>query len=419
MSQTVIALYDDFTTARRVVEDLVDAGFSRNNISIVANDASGEYSRYLADHDMDEDDVSAGEGAGFGAVVGALVGLGAALIPGIGPVLAAGPFAAAAMAGLGAAAGAATGGIVAGLVDLGVPEEEANYYAEGIRRGGTMVSITTDESSVNRAQDIMNRHNPIDLEGRATSWRESGWTGYSERAAPYTVDAISSERDRWRTMDVGEQEHIDVVEEQLQVGKREIEGGGVRVRKYMTAQPVEEQIRLREEHVRVERRPVDRPASESDFDTFREGVIEVTEHREEPIVSKTARVVEEVLVDKDVTERTETVRDTVRRTDVEVEQMSGEARSTMGTGMRNFESYEPGWRTHYNANFSSSGTYEQFAPAYRYGYNLATNDRYRHGDWTTIEPEARHYWEERNPGTWDRFKNAVRQAWMDVKDTFD
>ena len=94
MSQTVIALYDHFETARRVVEDLVDAGYDRDNISIIANDASGEYARYIDRDVHDDDDVSAGEGAGFGAVVGTLVGLGVALIPGIGPVIAAGPFAA-------------------------------------------------------------------------------------------------------------------------------------------------------------------------------------------------------------------------------------------------------------------------------------------------------------------------------------
>src|SRR3954467_15548049 len=120
MAKTVVALYDNFDTARNAVEALVDAGFTRGDISLVANDASGKYADYVND-----DDVSAGEGAGFGAVVGALVGLGVALIPGIGPVLAAGPLAAALMAGIGAASGAVTGGIVAGLVDFGIPEEHA------------------------------------------------------------------------------------------------------------------------------------------------------------------------------------------------------------------------------------------------------------------------------------------------------
>src|SRR5215207_925142 len=167
MNKTIVALYEDFPTARRVVEDLVDAGFSRDTISLMANDASGEYAGYL---DADSEDISAGEGAGFGAIVGTLVGLGVALIPGVGPVLAAGPLAAALMAGIGAAAGAATGGIVAGLVDFGIPEDEAHVYAEGVRRGGTLVSVTVDESYLNRAEEIMNRYSPIDIDRRATAW---------------------------------------------------------------------------------------------------------------------------------------------------------------------------------------------------------------------------------------------------------
>jgi len=178
MTQTVIALYDDFGTARNVVEDLVESGFSRENISIVANDSSGEYARYLEDNDMD-DDVSADEGAGFGAVVGGLIGLGVALIPGIGPVLAAGPFAAAAMAGLGAAAGAVTGGLAASLIDLGVPESQVDYYGEAIRRGSAMVSVVTDDARINQAVRVLNRHNPYDLEHRSRQWGSEGWKGYA------------------------------------------------------------------------------------------------------------------------------------------------------------------------------------------------------------------------------------------------
>lgn len=408
MSQTVVALYDDFDTARDVVEDLVEAGYNRDNISLVANDASGEYARYI---DADGDDVSAGEGAGFGAVVGGLIGLGVALIPGIGPVIAAGPFAAAAMAGLGAATGAVTGGIVGGLVDMGVPEEEAGYYAEGLRRGGTLVSVTTDDATVSRAQQIMNRHNPIDLEKRASMWRESGWTSYDASAAPYTTDQMTTERTLYNTVDTAGEQRFEVVEEELQVGKREVEGGGVRVRSYVTSRPVEEQIRLREEHVRVERHPVDRPATEADFNTFKEGVMEVTERHEEAIINKQARVIEEVVIGKEATERTETIRDSVRRTDVEVENLGA-----TNTRYQPYETYETRWRTDYTNNYGNSGySYEQFSPAYRYGYSLATNNDYSGWDWNRLEPEARRHWEERNPNTWEQFKMAVQRAWNDVR----
>lgn len=409
MSKTVIALYDDFETARDVVEDLVEAGFRRENISLIAPDTEGEYSRWIETQQVeDDDDVSAGEGAGFGAVVGALVGLGVALIPGIGPVVAAGPFAAAALAGLGAAAGAVTGGIVGALVDMGVPEEEAHWYAEGLRRGATMVSITTDDTAVSRAQDIMNRHNPINLERRATTWRETGWNRFETQAEPYSTSMIAQERERFGMPE--DEAHFDVVEEELEVGKRQVETGGVRVRSYVTAKPVEEEIRLREEHVHVERRPVNRPATEADIDAFKEGVIEMTEHAEQPVVAKHARVIEEVVIEKDVTEHTETVRDEVRRTDVEVERMAGRE------NIERYETYEPRFRNTWNTRYSNRGyTYDQYRPAYRYGYTLATNPRYTNQDWNRIEPDARRYWEERNPGTWEEFKDAIHDAWMEVR----
>lgn len=419
MSQTVIALYDDFPTARSVVEALVDAGFDRDDISMIANDANNEYARYIDDNG---DDVSAGEGAGFGAVVGTLAGLGVALIPGIGPVLAAGPFAAAAMAGLGAAAGAVTGGIVAGLVDLGVPEEEAGYYAEGLRRGGTMVSVVTDDANVARAQQIMNTYNPVDLEGRSRTWRESGWTGFSHDAEPYSYDQLNAERSQYATMnttnmgtdrvrDLDGEEHIDIVEEELQVGKREVDRGGVRVRSYVTTRPVEEQVRLRDETVHVERRPVNREATAADIDAFQEGTIEVTEHDEEAIVTKRARVIEEVVIGKTVEERTETIRDEVRRTDVEVENLG-----STSTRFQPMTTYETGWRSDYDTNYANTGySYDQYVPAYRYGYTLATNNQYEGWDWNRVEPEARRHWEERNPDTWEQFKNAVQRAWYDIR----
>ncbi|HEX8746221.1 MAG TPA: YsnF/AvaK domain-containing protein [Pyrinomonadaceae bacterium] len=118
---------------------------------------------------------------------------------------------------------------------------------------------------------------------------------------------------------------IPVVEEELRVGKREVEKGGVRVTSKVTETPVEEEVRLREEHVNVERRPVDRPVSSAD-NAFREGTIEVTERAEEAVVAKNARVVEEVVVNKDVNKRTEQVRDVVHRTDVDVQKIEGESK---------------------------------------------------------------------------------------------
>ncbi|MBC7814408.1 MAG: DUF2382 domain-containing protein [Burkholderiales bacterium] len=406
-----IGLYDDMETAQDVLQDLVDAGFSRENISIVANDANGEYANYV---NAGDGDVSSGEGAGFGAVVGTLVGLGVALIPGIGPVLAAGPLAAALMAGIGAAAGAVTGGVTAGLVDLGVPSEDADYYAEGIRRGGVLVTAHAADSSAEEVQSIMERHHPIDLEERSSSWREEGWSGFDASAEPYTASSTTSKTPATRaststsmphTVEAGDQAKIDIVQEELQVGKRDVERGGVRVKSYMVSTPVEESVSLREEHVTVERNPVNRPATSADLNAFVEGTIEVTEHAEEAVVAKTARVVEEVVIGKEASQRTEQIHDEVRRTEVEVEQIAGRA----------FETYDSGFRTHYTSNYGSSGrTYDQYMPAYRYGYTLANDSRYSSGSWSNVEANARRDWETRNQGPWEDFKDAVRHGWETI-----
>jgi len=133
------------------------------------------------------------------------------------------------------------------------------------------------------------------------------------------------------TRDIGTEEGelaIPVVEEELRVGTREVESGGVRVDTRVEETPVEEQVTLREERVHVDRRPVDRPASDADFDRVQEGAVEVRERREEAVVDKQARVVEEVVINRDVEERTETIRDTVRRTDVDVDETPGRTSTT-------------------------------------------------------------------------------------------
>ncbi|HYI49932.1 MAG TPA: YsnF/AvaK domain-containing protein, partial [Allosphingosinicella sp.] len=134
-----------------------------------------------------------------------------------------------------------------------------------------------------------------------------------------------------------EEEHVPIVEEQLRVGKREVERGGARVRSYVREVPVHEQVNLREEHVSVERRPVgERSAvaglSGNNEDTFRDRTIEMTERSEEAVVAKEAQVREELVVKKTAEERTEQIDDNVRRTEVEVDEnlRGSEDRSAFG-----------------------------------------------------------------------------------------
>ena len=184
--------------------------------------------------------------------------------------------------------------------------EDASHYSEAVSRGGTVVTVDagTDEVA-DRAAAIMDRYGADVDEQDAGSQS----TGYEEGRA---------------NLAEGTEARVPVVEEELQVGKREVERGRVRIRSRVIERPVEEVVRLREERVRVERRPVNRPVTEDDLQSFRSGAIEITERAEVPVIAKEARVVEEVAISKEVGERTETVRDTVRRTDVDVQETGSE-----------------------------------------------------------------------------------------------
>ena len=404
---TVTALYDDMTSAKAAVADLVSAGFRREDISLIANDADKTYASYTTG--TYEEDVDGDEGAGFGAIIGALVGFGAMLIPGIGPVVAAGPLAAALLgSGIGAAAGAVTGGLTASLVDTGIDEEDAGYFSEGVRRGGVLVVAHVNDEQAERVVTILNTHSPVDIHNRADQWRSSGWTGFTEEATPLPVETIKQERTLYstpvaRTADVADGTKLQVVQEEVQVGKREVEKGGVRVHSYVTERPVQTDVNLREEHVSVERVPVNRAATQADFATGEES-FEVKEMAEEAVVQKQARVVEEVVVRKDVNEHTETINETVRRKDVDVENVASTDTS--------FDTYANRFQTHYKTSYGSLGRdYNYYMPAYRYGYTLANDPAYRGRDWSYVESAARTRWEEDNDTLWDDIKDAVRYGW--------
>lgn len=410
MTKTVIGTYSNVETAIEVVNDLVNAGFQRNTISVIANDPDQRYASYV-DQDsgsMDDTAKGAGIGAAIGGLGGLLVGLGALAIPGIGPVIAAGPLAAA-LAGAGV--GAVTGGIIGALIDLGIPEESAHVYAESVRRGNALVAAQVPDNRVDEASRIMQRTGLIDIEREAESWRSSGWNRFEyEDTATTTTGTMNRPRNR---TDLRDDETIEVVEEDLQVGKRAVDTGGVRVTSHVREVPVEEDVHLRQEHVEVERRPVNRPATAADLNTMRDQTIEVRETQEQPVIGKEARVVEEIRVNKDVEEHTEKVRDTVRRTEVDVEKLGGSGHTTE---WRAYESYDPDFRTHFQSNYSRiGGSFDRFQPAYRYGYSLATDERYRDRNWNEIEPEARRAWNSQNQNTWEDFKDAVQYSWDKVR----
>lgn len=186
--------------------------------------------------------------------------------------------------------------------------EEQGYYSEAVRRGAAVVAVDApSEPQLQKAQTILQGFGPIDMNQRAEQWRQSGWSGFDPDAAPISAEEQGREG-----------QAIPVIREDLQVGKRAIDNGSVRVVKRVSETPVTQVVPLRQERASIVRRPVDRAATAADF---KETVVEVRESEEQPVVGKTARVVEEVTVGKEATEHEEKVSDTVRRTDVEVQRV--------------------------------------------------------------------------------------------------
>jgi uncharacterized membrane protein len=299
MAKTVIGLFDSVDDARRVVQELIDHGFESDDISIVTRE-NGQYITERGDEGTSGAALGAGAGATVGGLGGLMVGLAALAIPGIGPVIAAGPLATAlAGAGLGAAAG----GIIGALTDLGIPEKAAHYYAEGVRRGGALVSVETEDDDAGEAAEIMARYGEVDIDERVERWRESGWT------------------------------HFDP-----------------NIRPYQATDP--------------------RPFIDPNTGPYRSSE----------------------------------------------ERMAGERQTVPPTDYRDYDAYDADFRSHYTTSLASHGyPYDRWAPAYRYGYDLASDRRYTRSDWTTIEPEAQRRWDERHQGTWEEFKDTVRYAWDKVR----
>jgi uncharacterized protein (TIGR02271 family) len=221
-----------------------------------------------------------------------------------------------------------------GLNGVYMSNEDRHAYGEGLRRGGYLLcaEVGSDEDA-DRIVRLLEESAGVDLEERQQSWRSEGWqpqasqssqsaAGGGQSAGAQTVGSVVAE------------ERIPVVEEELRVGKREVARGGARVRSYVREIPVQEQVTLREEHVNVERRPVDQSApvaaAAGGADLLQERTIEMRETAEEAVVQKVANVREEVVVRKTVEERSERIEDTVRRTEVEVDDHAGGQRSAFG-----------------------------------------------------------------------------------------
>lgn len=194
-------------------------------------------------------------------------------------------------------------------------DDDAQRYHHVARSAGSIVTVHCQSSeSAHKAASILDEAGALDVDERAaqTGYQNSATTSRNADTNTTTEDGMTAE----------------VIEENLQVGKRTEQTGGVRLRSRIVERPVEASVRLREEHVVVNRIPVNRPANEADFQAFKEGQMEITESAERAVVAKEAHVVEEVSLGKQVTEREETIHDTVRNTEVDIEQLPGASTAT-------------------------------------------------------------------------------------------
>lgn len=196
--ETIVGVYDDFKSAHKAINDLTNDGISRDDIGLAVNNSGreGEYSN-LETNIQHYEDVSGSQGGVFGGVMGGLAGAAVALtaiaIPGIGPIIAAGPLVTllggATGAVIGGTAGAISGGVAASLIHLGISDDEAGYYAEAIQRGNALVTVTArDENQAALISDILRRYQPVNLKRRADEWREKGWQGFDRSQEPVTND---------------------------------------------------------------------------------------------------------------------------------------------------------------------------------------------------------------------------------------
>jgi uncharacterized protein (TIGR02271 family) len=340
--RTVIGLFRDSIEAKETIADLQKLGARAQDISVVAP-------------------------AGTSPMGGGLQ-LAPFEVPGLGRVAACGPVSTYLTQ---TTPQGSTEGIISAIVEMGVSDAEARRYVDFVRDGYTLEAVDIEDAKANEALAIMREHSVSRTEDR------------SRDAARAEGDSV-----------------FPVIVEELDIGKREVKTGGVRATSRVKEIPAEQEVTLREERIDVERRAVDRPLGE-EGDAFRERTVEVVATSEEPVITKRARVIEEVVIHHDVKSKTETVHDTVRRTDVEVEPFDASH-----------------FKEHFESQYARSNEGEDFSsyrPAYELGSEMRTDTRFSGKEWESVEPHAKRTWETRNPGTWDRFKDAVKHAWEQAK----
>lgn len=292
MALTIIGIFDDASEAQQAVEALVSNGFSRSSIDLSAGrynetttgsttTGSMTTGEVFPDRHVNTSGTRTEEFVDDAKDVGSGIG-----------------------------------GFFSSLFG-GDDDDTSRRYSTVADRGSVVTVHAQTQDEAERAADILDDNGAVDVNERAAAYGYANTTGFND--VPQARTAVDGDQT------------INVIEENLQVGKQTVETGGVRVRSRIVERPVEEHLRLRTERVIVQRNPVNRPVSTTDLDAFTEGDITLTERAERAVVAKEAHVVEEVTIGKQVEEHDEVIRDTVRKTDVEIEQINPTTTTTNTT----------------------------------------------------------------------------------------
>lgn len=290
---------------------------------------------------------------------------------------------------------------------FGNNDQEYERYQTAVTGGRTIVAIDTTEDRMERTADLLDRHNPLSVNAEPAS---SGAAVPRAASAQASVPRTASAQAGGPAASPGNQTgSIPVVEEDINVGKRTFIRGGVRVYSRVVEEPFSEDVHLRDEEAYVQREPADRPVKAGEVRAGNE-VIEVKEYAEEPVVEKRARVVEDVYVGKNVNERTETVQDKVRHTEVDVQPLQQE-RASRSSSPGSIEDSD--YRRHFQQNYGSAGgNYDTYAPAYQYGESSARDPRFQGRKFSDVEPDLRSEYQTKYPGgSWEKMKDSVRYGW--------
>ena len=355
--ETVVGVFNDTPTAQAAIKQLKNAGFRSEDIGVLMQNKEG--AKDLANQTGTKAGADAGKGAVAGGLLGGLggllVGIGALAIPGIGPVVAAGPLAAGLGAVLGSTAtgaviGAGVGAIAGALIGMGVPENEANVYEQRFNQGNILVTVKSGANRYNEAERILRNAGAEQIDfGKAGAGNYAqGQTGYAQNQGSYTQGQTSYTQDQsnygqgsYTQGETADRVRVPLVEETLNVEKGQREAGQVEIRKNVREEQVNVPVELRHEEVTVTRHAVDRPVQPGEQVLEDDQVIRVPVREETAEVQKQARVREEIEINKQQVAEQRNVSDTVRREEIDVNTQGG-VQAREGQGGRNKSSRTTG-----------------------------------------------------------------------------